>query len=111
MKKVICIISNILFSYFYLSTSWMVSAAALFYLVAIGWDWSSPVQVLWVIATAMIVLTPIYCILGIVLSVMQWRKGRFLSAFLAQFLPFGTISISAILFLVPVWLENLGVHF
>ena len=111
MKKVICIISNSILSYFYLSTSWMVSVAALFYLVAIGWDWSSPMQLLWVIATAVIVLTPIYCILGIVLSVMQWRKGRFLSAFLVQFLPFGTIGVSAVLFLVPVWLENLGVHF
>ena len=107
MKKVICIISNSILSYFYLSTSWMVSAAALFYLVAIGWDWSSPMQVLWVIATAVIVLTPIYCILGIVLSVMQWRKGRFLSAFLVQFLPFGTIGVSAVLFLVPVWIEAL----
>ena len=107
MKKVICIISNSILSYFYLSTSWMVSAAALFYLVAIGWDWSSPMQLLWVIATTVIVFTPIYCILGIVLSVMQWRKGRFLSAFLVQFLPFGTIGVSAVLFLVPVWIEAL----
>ena len=107
MKKAICIISNIILSYFYLSTSWMVSAAALFYLVAIGRNWSSPMQLFWVIATTVIVFTPIYCILGIVLSVKRWRKERYLSAFLWQFLPFGTISISAVLFLVPVWIEAL----
>ncbi len=107
MKKVLCIISNIILSYFYLSTSWMVSAAALFYLVAIGWDWSSPIQVFWVVATTIIVFTPIYCILGIVLSVKRWIKERYLSAFLWQFLPVGTISLSVVLFLVPVWIEAL----
>ena len=106
MKKVLCIISTIILSGFYLSTSWMVSAAALFYLVSIGWDWSS-MQVFWVVATTIIVFTPIYCILGIVLSIKRWLKERYLSAFLWQFLPFGTISVSAVLFLVPVWIKAL----
>ncbi len=107
MKKAICIISNILLSYFYLSTSWMVSAAALFYLVAIGWDWSSPMQVLWVIATAVIVLTPVFCILGIVLSAIQCAKEHYTASFLVQFLPFVTVGVSIVLFLVPVWIEAL----
>ncbi len=107
MKKALCIISNIILSYFYISTSWMVSAAALFYLIGIGWDWSSPAQVLWIVATFVIALTPIYCILGIILSVKQWLKKRYLSAFLWQFLPCGTIGVSVVLFLVPVWIEAL----
>ena len=86
MKKVLCIISNIILSSLYISTSWMISAAALFYLVVIGWDWSS-MQVFWVVATTIIAFTPIYCILGIVLSIKRWLKERYLSAFLWQFLP------------------------
>lgn len=107
MRKVLCIISNIILSYFYLSTSWMVSAAALFYLVAIGWDWSSPAQIVWVVATALIVLTPLFCILGIIISIVKWSRERYLGAFFWQFLPFGTISLSVVLFLVPVWIEAL----
>ena len=106
MKKTICIIGNILLSSLYLSTSWMVSAAALFYLIAIGWDWTSPAQIVWVAATALIALTPIFCILGIILSIVKWAKERYLGAFLVQFLPFGTLGFSVLLFLVPVWISN-----
>ncbi len=105
MKKALCIISNIILSYFYISTSWMVSAAALFYLVGIGWDWTSPAQVLWVVATGLIALTPIFCALGIILSIVQWVKEHYVASFLVQFLPFGTIGLSVLLFLVPVWLQ------
>lgn len=105
MRKTLCIISNILLSYFYISTSWMVSAAALFYLVGIGWDWTSPAQIIWVVATALISITPIFCILGIALSIVKWRKGRYLGAFVVQFLPFGTMGLSVLLFLLPVWLQ------
>ena len=35
MRKTLCIISNILLSSFYISTSWMVSAAALLYITAL----------------------------------------------------------------------------
>ena len=107
MRKTLCIISNILLSSLYISTSWMVSAAALFYLVAIGWDWTSPAQALWAIATALIALTPIFCIVGIVVSIVKWSRERYLGAFLWQFLPFATCTLSIPLFLLPVWIEAL----
>ena len=107
MKKAVCIISNVILSYFYISTSWMVSTAALFYLVAIGWDWTSLAQILWVVATALIALTPVFCILGIILSIIQWVREHYLRAFLIQFLPFGTMGVSVLLFLLPVWVSNL----
>lgn len=107
MRKTICVISNILLSCLYASTSWMISAAAIFYLVAIGWDLSSPAQVLWVVAISLIALTPIFCILGIIISIVKWSRKRYLGAFLWQFLPFGTCMLSIPLFLLPVWLEAL----
>lgn len=107
MKKAICIISNIILSYFYISTSWMISAAALFYITALNWQ-ASVVEAFWFVGTALIAATPIFCILGIVLSVIKWRKERYLSAFLVQFLPFGTLALSIPLFLLPIWVINLG---
>ena len=107
MRKTICIISNILLSSLYISTSWMVSAAALFYLVAIGWNLSSVPQLLWVVGIGLIALTPVFCILGIVLSAIQCAKEHYAASFLVQFLPFVTIGVSIVLFLAPVWVEAL----
>ena len=107
MKKVLCIISNILIAIFYISTSWMVSAAALFYFVAGGWDMTSFIHICWMLGCGIIALTPIYCILGIVFSILSWRKEQYLGAFLVQFLPFGTLAFSVLLFLLPIWISNL----
>ena len=106
MKKTVCVISNILFSSLYISTSWMVSAAALFYFVAVGWDMTSFIHICWMLGCGIIALTPIYCILGIVFSILSWRKEQYLGAFLVQFLPFGTLAFSALLFIVPIYLAN-----
>ena len=105
MKKAICIISNVILSGFYISTSWMVSAAALFYLVALGWDWTSLAQIIWIIATTLIAATPIFCLLGIIISIVKWVRERYLGAFLVQFLPFGTIGVSLLLLMLPIWLQ------
>ena len=107
MKKTICIISNIVLSYFYISTSWMVSAAALFYFVAVGWEMTSFIHICWMLGCGMIALTPIFCILGIVLSILRWRKERYLRAFLVQFLPFATLVLSVLFFIVPIYLVNI----
>ena len=106
MKKTICIISNILLSSLYISTSWMVSAAALFYLVAVGWELTSFIHICWMLGCGIIALTPIYCILGIVFSILSWRKEHYLGAFLVQFLPFGTLTLSALFFVAPIYLAN-----
>ena len=107
MKKAICIISNILLANFYIATSWMVSAAALFYMAALDLQ-NSTVEVLWFVGLCIIALTPIFCILGIVISIVKWVKERYLCAFLIQFLPFGTLAVSVLFFLVPIWVINLG---
>ena len=109
MKKAICIISNILLANLYISTSWMVSAAALFYMAALDLQ-NSTVEVLWFVGLCIIALTPIFCILGIVISIVKWVKERYLGAFLVQFLPFGTLALSVLFFIVPVWIINLGFH-
>ncbi|MBR5119442.1 MAG: hypothetical protein IKV02_00460 [Clostridia bacterium] len=109
MRKTICIISNIVLSYFYVSTSWMLSLAALFYMTALNWQ-NSTVEALWFVGLCIIALTPIFCILGIVISIVKWVKERYLGAFLVQFLPFGTLALSVLFFIVPVWIINLGFH-
>ncbi|MBQ3014530.1 MAG: hypothetical protein IJD75_05285 [Clostridia bacterium] len=106
MKKTICIISNIILSYFYLSTSWMLSLAALFYITALNWQ-ASTVEAFWCVALGIIILTPIFCILGIVLSIVGWRKEHYVRAFLWQFLPFATLAVSVLFFLLPIYLLNI----
>ncbi len=105
MKKIICIISNVVLSYFYVSTSWMVSLAALFYITALNFQ-ASIVEAFWCVALGIIILTPIFCILGIVLSILRWRKDHYVSAFLWQFLPFATLGLSVVLFLAPIYFVN-----
>ena len=105
MKKAICIISNIVLSYFYISTSWMVSAAALFYITALNFE-GSVVEGFWCVALGIIILTPLFCILGIVLSIIKWRKEHYVRAFLWQFLPFATLGLSILLFVVPIYVLN-----
>jgi len=106
MKKAICIISNIILSYFYLSTSWMLSLAALFYITALNFQ-ASIVEAFWCVALGIIILTPLFCILGIVLSIIKWRKEHYVHAFLWQFLPFATLAFSLLLFVVPIYLVNI----
>ena len=106
MKKALCIISNILLSYFYISTSWMVSAAALFYITALNFE-GSVVEAFWCVALGIIILTPLFCILGIVFSIVKWRKEHYVRAFLWQFLPFATLGLSILLFVVPIYLVNI----
>ena len=106
MKKALCIISNILLSIFYLQTSWMVAAAAIFYLVAVDWSVFDPLQIVFVIAIVLVALTPLFCALGILLSVIQWNKGRYLAAFLVQFLPFAIFILAAMVVLLFVYAKN-----
>lgn len=106
MKKIICIVSNVVLSYFYISTSWMLSLAALFYISALNFQ-ASIVEAFWCVALGIIILTPIFCILGIVLSVVKWRKEYYVRAFFWQFLPFATLGISAVLLVAPICFLNL----
>ena len=106
MRKIICIVSNVVLSYFYISTSWMVSLAALFYITALNFQ-ASVVEAFWCVALGIIILTPLFCILGIVLSILRWRKERYVRAFLWQFLPFFTLGISAVLLVAPIYFVNL----
>ena len=111
MKKVLCIISNILMSLFYIETSWMVSAAALFYLVGVGWDFSEPFQIACMVALGIVALTPVFCIVGIVLSVKQRKRENYFASFIAQFLPFGTFVLAAAVVLVFVYVGNFIEYF
>ena len=106
MKKALCIVSNVVLSYFYISTSWMLSLAALFYISALNFQ-ASIVEAFWCVALGIIILTPIFCILGIVLSVIKWRKEHYVRAFFWQLLPFATLGISAVLLVAPICFVNL----
>ena len=88
-----------------ISTSWMLSLAALFYITALNFE-ASLVEAFWCVALGIIILTPLFCILGIVFSIIKWRKEHYVRAFLWQFLPLATLGLSILLFVVPIYVLN-----
>lgn len=91
------IVSNIIFSVLY------VPMGGLFYFMGImlftlGYPEEPFTAVCSFIATLLLALTPVFCVLAILLSVRSRRKANFVASFLVQFLPFGTLGIAMVVF-------------
>ena len=99
MKKFFCIVSNILLSLVYIPVSTFPAVMGFLFFVYGSWSWSLQ-AVVGFLCCLLLVLTPIFCVLGIVLSVIQRKRQNYSSAFLVQFLPFATLGICAVLFFV-----------
>lgn len=108
MKKqqIICITSNVILSVLYAVCSWFVSVFGLMFLTALSGNNGSIWLVLQLIACILLVATPIFSIVGIVLSVVMRKKEKFTFSFLIQFLPFLTCGFSIFLTVLCMILEN-----
>ena len=95
MKKALCMISNILLSIFYISASWVLSVISFLFITGVSWSWS-PDEVIGFLLLIVVFLTPIFCILGIVLSVIQRKRENYAAAFWVQFLPFAVIGMTLV---------------
>lgn len=95
MKKAFCIISNILLSIFYISVSWVLSVVSFLFMTGMSWSWS-PDEVIGFLLLIVVFLTPVFCVLGIVLSVIQRKRENYATAFWIQFLPFAMIGITLV---------------
>ena len=95
MKKILCTISNILLSVLYIPVSiqWaifgylLVTAIERFHIDSVG-------EVVFLFSAVVMLLTPIFAILGIALSVAQRKKERYGTSFLVQLLPLTTMGVS-----------------
>lgn len=95
MKRTLCVISNILLSIFYISSSWVLSLVSFLLMTGMSWSWS-PDEVIGFLLLIVVFLTPIFCILGIVFSVIQRKRENYAAAFWIQFLPFAVIGIALV---------------
>ncbi len=100
------IISNIILSVLYAICSWFVSVFGLLFLTALSSNNWSVLLVFQLIACILLVATPIFSIVGIVLSVIMRKKEKFTLSFLIQFLPFLTCGFSIFLTVLCMILEN-----
>ena len=106
MKKIVCIISNILLSLLYVPASLFPSVIGFMLLVYGSWNWSYE-GAIGVLCCALLLLTPIFAILGMILSIIYRKRENYSSAFWAQFLPFGTIGFCVVM----AFLAGIGAGF
>ena len=101
MRKFLCIVSNIILTLVYIPMSWFASLLmwAAFDGYIANWTFSFD-GIISFLFIALFFLTPLFSLLGIVLSIVKWVKNRYLGAFLVQFLPFGTLALGFVLFLI-----------
>jgi hypothetical protein len=98
MKKFLCVVSNIFLSVLYipLSIYWAIFGVLLivamdrFHIDSVG-------EVVFLLSAVIMLLTPIFAILGIVLSVAQRKRERYGTSFLVQLLPLTTMGLSVLI--------------
>ncbi|MBE6809520.1 MAG: hypothetical protein E7521_00485 [Ruminococcaceae bacterium] len=103
---VVGIISNIILSVLYAICSWFASVFGLLFLTALSSNNWSVLLVFQLIACILLVATPIFSIVGIVLSVIMRKKEKFTFSFLIQFLPFLTCGFSIFLTVICMIFGN-----
>lgn len=98
MKKFLCLLSNILLSVLYIPVSIQWAIFGVLLIVAMDrFHIDSVGEVIFLLSAVIMVLTPIFAILGIALSVAQRKKERYGTSFLVQLLPLTTIGLSLII--------------
>ena len=99
--EIFCKTSNIILSVVYVLYGWIFGFLGLMFF-SLGLPDAPFTAVCYFLAVLLFSLTPIFCILGIVLSVILRKKKAFLVSFLIQFLPFATLGVSVVSFFLSI---------
>ena len=97
----ICKTSNIILSVLYALFGWVFGFLGLMFF-SLGFSDKPFTASCSFLASLLFFLTPVFCVLGIVLSVFFRRKKSFSTSFLIQFLPFGTLGGALFLFVLSI---------
>ena len=98
MKKFLCKVSNVLLSVLYIPVSIYWAIFGVLLIVAMDrFHVDSVGEVVFLLSAIIMVLTPIFAILGIALSVAQRKKERYGTSFLVQLLPLTTMGLSVLI--------------
>ena len=99
----ICKISNVILSLIYIPTGVVFGVLGLLFL-SLGFSENSFSAICAFVSSATFLLTPIFCVIGIVLSVIFRKKKSLYASFLIQFLPFCTLGIAVFAFFLSLFL-------
>ncbi len=99
-----CLVSMIACSVFYALFSWIGSFFGIYLLTVIGNPtvWSAGVIFL-TVSAILLLITPLICVLGIVLAARSWKRESYVHAFVRQLLPFATLFWSLVFFVISIF--------
>ena len=98
MKKFLCLLSNVLLSVLYIPVSLYWAIFGVLLIVAMDrFHIDSVGEVVFLLSAVIMLLTPIFAILGIVFSVAQRKRERYGTSFLLQLLPLTTMGLSVLI--------------
>lgn len=98
MKKFLCLLSNVLLSVLYIPISLYWAIFGVLLIVAMDrFHIDSVGEVVFLLSAVIMLLTPIFAILGIVFSVAQRKKERYGTSLLVQLLPLTTMGLSVLI--------------
>ncbi len=98
---IICETSNIVLSVMYVLWGWVFSFLGIMFF-SLGSPDEPFKAICHYCSSALLLLTPIFCILGIVFSVLFRKKKAYVASFIIQFSPFLTLGIAVVLFFLSV---------
>lgn len=103
-KQLFGVISNIVLTVLYTPCSAFLCVFGLMLLTALPYDNWSFSLVLSILMCIILVATPIFSVVGIVLPIIKRKDEKYTSSFLIQFLPLITCGFSLFLFIVcSIW--------
>lgn len=106
MKKV-CLISNIFLSVVYVVFSWFILLLGYLLLLPVLPDHWADFNLFYFASCFTFMGTPLFCIAGIVTSVITRRKGRDLLSFLIQFVPVATTLLAGIFMIIAMVIDGM----
>ncbi len=96
-------ISNIVLFGIYAAFSWVVSFFGIVLYAYTPKENVTTAQIIALVASVILICTVLFCLAGIIASVVLLKKGKYKLSFTIQFLPFATVFFALFLILVSIF--------
>ena len=103
MKKILGTVCNIIMALFYAPISLYLFFFGFFFLTLTDWMEQSWDAIFYFSSSALMILTPLFCILAIVLSAKKRKREQHAASFRVQFFPLTIIGLALILMFIPMF--------
>ena len=100
--KIVGIISNIVLSVIYAASSWIISFFGLMLYIYTPKESISIAQMFLLVSSILFICTILFCLIGIILSIILRKKEKHILSLIIQFLPFVTGLFAVFLMVVSM---------